>query len=337
MQKRENQQPQEQSPEIEGNIAHDSKNLAPEENSNADPESSKEEPVGPEKEVASNGDATEASTSNGSPNNNEEKSADAENKHDHSHDHGHSNTNADEDEQSKEYIDVKKLHEIFIFKEGETEHHHCHCHGHEYDELVSPSVAGARSSNLKRHSSFGGGSQSGAWTKTVPRLSVVSFVVSAPICLEEEEQVQTINPWVSILLTIVLSIHVILEGLTVGSSGAVNDMKTVFIAVVVHKVFAAFSLGSSLVASGYWTMSKAEGGRIMFFVLAGVFISLDVIGIAVGMCLSEAFEDESNLVAGVLQALLGGSFLFVSIVELIPGEFERSETLTCHFSPFCQP
>jgi zinc transporter 1/2/3 len=157
--------------------------------------------------------------------------------------------------------------------------------------------------------------------------------VTAPLCLEEEEQVQTINPWVSILLTIVLSIHVILEGMTIGSMNDAERIRSVFIAVAVHKAFAAFSLGSSLVASGYWTMSAAEGGRTMFFVLAGVYMSLDVVGLGIGIGLNEAFEDETNIVAGVLQSLLGGSFLFVSTVELIPGELEKMRNFNMPLFP----
>jgi len=158
--------------------------------------------------------------------------------------------------------------------------------------------------------------KSSNWAKTAGRPSVVSFAVAPP--MDEPEQQQTINPWVSILLTIVLSIHVILEGLTVGSATDIPTIKATFVAVATHKGFASFSLGSSLVASGYW-----ESQRFMFFVLAGVFVSIDIISIGVGMGLAEVFTENNSIAGAVLQSLLGGSFLFVATVELIPGELEK--------------
>lgn len=158
--------------------------------------------------------------------------------------------------------------------------------------------------------------KSSVWMKTAGRPSVVSFAVAAP--QDEPEAQQTINPWVSILLTLVLSIHVILEGLTLGSSQDVETIKTTFVAVATHKGFAAFSLGSSLVASGYW-----EGNRNMFFILSGIFVGVDIVSIGIGMGLGQFFDQNGDVVGAVLQSLLGGSFLFVATVELIPGEMEK--------------
>lgn len=154
---------------------------------------------------------------------------------------------------------------------------------------------------------------SSVWAKTAGRPSVVSFAV-APPQEEELDQQQTINPWVSILLTLVLSIHVILEGLTIGSAQNVTTIKSTFIAVASHKGFASFSLGSSLVASGYW-----ESDRIMFFVLAGVFVGVDIMSIGIGMALGDFFDQNGEVAGAILQSLLGGSFLFVATIELIPG------------------
>ena len=158
-----------------------------------------------------------------------------------------------------------------------------------------------------------GSRMSSVWAKTAGRPSVVSFAV-APPQEEELDQQQTINPWVSILLTLVLSIHVVLEGLTIGSSQDVQTIKSTFIAVASHKGFASFSLGSSLVASGYW-----EGNRTMFFVLASIFVGVDILSIGIGMGLGDVFEQNGDLVGAILQSLLGGSFLFVATIELIPG------------------
>jgi len=187
-------------------------------------------------------------------------------------------------------------------------------------------------SSQSRRSLYTTRRRSSAWSKFAPRPSTVAYIVSAPKQQEEEDKTkQTINPWVSILLTLVLSIHVVLEGLTIGSSSDVNTIQTTFLAVVVHKGFAAFSLGSSLIASGYW--GEMEGGsKKMFFVLAGVYASVDVIALGTGMALGAAFEATGSF-SGILQALLGGSFLFVSAVELIPGELEKMRNFNLPLVP----
>ena len=165
---------------------------------------------------------------------------------------------------------------------------------------------------------------SSAWSVFAPRPSAVSHQSKGHSNHTDEPKNQSVNPWVSILLTLVLSLHVVLEGLHIGSSSNVETIKSTFIAVVSHKGFAAFSLGSSLVASGYWGEVNANGGnsKFYFFLLAGIYVSIDILALGVGMALNAAF-DASGTFSGVLQALLGGSFLFISTVELIPGEIQK--------------
>ena len=246
--------------------------------------------------------------------------------HHHHHHHSHAHDHGDDDKTEKDAVDGAVLNRRTSAKSNKS------------NEI---SDMGTRSAQQLPEGMFGGGSQSSkarrrhsgasnvsgksgrsngsrmssVWAKTAGRPSVVSFAV-APPQEEELDQQQTINPWVSILLTLVLSIHVILEGLTIGSTQDVQTIKSTFIAVASHKGFASFSLGSSLVASGYW-----EGNRIMFFVLASIFVGVDILSIGIGMGLGNVFEQNGDLVGAILQSLLGGSFLFVATIELIPGTF----------------
>lgn len=155
---------------------------------------------------------------------------------------------------------------------------------------------------------------------TAKRPSVIGVVVShAPE--EDIDEKQTVNPWVSLLLLIVLSIHVLPKGLALGSDADPESIRTNFIAIVFHKGFSAFALDSTFITSGYWDKDR-PGGRKMFYILSLVYASMDIIGFAVGIGLSSAF-DEDIYASAILQAMLGGSFLFVSVVELIPGELEK--------------
>jgi zinc transporter ZupT len=163
---------------------------------------------------------------------------------------------------------------------------------------------------------------SSRWLVTAKHPSVIGFktedVNEMIMGQQDMDEKQTINPWVAILLLIVLSVHVLLEGLTIGSAQDLSALKSTFIAIVSHKLFGAFALGSSFVTAGYWQPEN----RKMFFVLSFIYAGMDVLGLGLGMALSSTFEEDSFAFA-ILQAMLGGSFLFVSAVELIPGELEK--------------
>lgn len=140
--------------------------------------------------------------------------------------------------------------------------------------------------------------------------------------LENLDERQTINPWVAVLLLVVMSIHVILEGLALGSASDVSAITSLFISIVFHRGFGAFALGSSFVTSGYWDNSR-PGGRRMFYIMTFVYIAMDIVGIAIGWGIGQTFDEESYGEA-VINAMLGGSFLFVSAAELIPGQLEKT-------------
>ena len=71
---------------------------------------------------------------------------------------------------------------------------------------------------------------------TAKHPAVMRLVVEQPE-LQDVDETQTVNPWVSLLLLIVLSIHVILEGLALGSSDDAETIRSNFIAIVFLGLF----------------------------------------------------------------------------------------------------
>ena len=59
-----------------------------------------------------------------------------------------------------------------------------------------------------------------------------------------------------------------------------------------------------------------------------MYSAMDIIGIAAGIGLGSTF-DENSYGNAIIVSLLGGSFLFASVVALIPGELEKMRAL--HF------
>lgn len=120
----------------------------------------------------------------------------------------------------------------------------------------------------------------------------------------------------SVILLFALSIHSIFDGLAIGVSSTTKEVISVTTAVLAHKGFAGYALGSSMVA--------AEMNDRHYFVLVTVFSSCSVIGIVLGTVfewlLAATIEDPAgnggSVVMGVIKAIVAGTFLYISIVEI---------------------
>jgi zinc transporter ZupT len=110
----------------------------------------------------------------------------------------------------------------------------------------------------------------------------------------------------SVILLVALSVHSIFEGLAIGVSSNPTEMASTTAAVLAHKAFAAYALGSAMVAS---QMDERH-----FFVLVSVFSCCSVLGIFLGMIFERV--GTNNAATGVIQAMVAGTFLYVSIVEI---------------------
>lgn len=132
---------------------------------------------------------------------------------------------------------------------------------------------------------------------------------------------ESAKPWTGVLLTLIISIHSILECIVIGSITDVHVLTSSYIAVAVHKIFDGFALGSGLVASGYWTKQRRK-----FIYISAFYVILNLISVGIGMAVSTAFSHDSAVIATLL-SLVAGSFLYVGVIELIPGELEKMRSL----------
>jgi zinc transporter ZupT len=113
----------------------------------------------------------------------------------------------------------------------------------------------------------------------------------------------------SIILLFALSIHSVFEGIAIGVSPAMSDVMSTAVAVLAHKAFAGYALGSSMIAS---QMNNSH-----FFVLVFVFSFCSILGIILGLlCEQLANSGHVGTITGVIQAMVAGTFLYVSIVEI---------------------
>jgi len=118
------------------------------------------------------------------------------------------------------------------------------------------------------------------------------------------------------IFMVALSIHSIFEGLGLGAESDEKGLLSVLIAVVSHKLLEAFALGLSIF--------YAKFRPLQYFSLL-LFYSLSTpIGTAIGIGVGE-ISNAGELVSGILVSLAAGSFLYISLIEILPQELHKPE------------
>jgi zinc transporter ZupT len=112
----------------------------------------------------------------------------------------------------------------------------------------------------------------------------------------------------SVILLFALSIHSIFEGMAIGVSPNMTEVISTTAAVLAHKAFAGYALGSSMVAS------QMKESHIL--VLCLVFGFCSIVGVFLGMLFQQLTDANDTVSNGVIQAMVSGTFLYVSIVEI---------------------
>jgi zinc transporter 1/2/3 len=128
------------------------------------------------------------------------------------------------------------------------------------------------------------------------------------------------------VLALILSIHSVLAGIALGMEGQANTYLAILIAILAHKGSAAFALGSSLIEAG---VSKARHTKIVL-----LFSISTPAGILVGIFMSSVFTGTgAQITEGIFDALAGGSFIYVAILDIINDVFDKKDRLWLKF--FC--
>lgn len=120
----------------------------------------------------------------------------------------------------------------------------------------------------------------------------------------------------SYVLLVALSVHSLFEGLALGLEDDERHILQLLYALVAHKSVLAFSLGSSLVMSNL-TTSRVIKSCVLFSAMCPL-------GIAIGTAVMESASNySSHLAAGLLQGLAAGTFMYVTVFEVMAPEFNR--------------
>lgn len=114
-----------------------------------------------------------------------------------------------------------------------------------------------------------------------------------------------------------LSLHSLLEGLAIGVQDTSAKVLILVTAVACHKYVVGFCLGLE-VNSGS-SDSRASAIRTLFLCML-IFAFGSVMGIAIGMALVDYEQFWSSSTIPILQAIAGGTLLYVTVCEVLPRE-----------------
>lgn len=119
------------------------------------------------------------------------------------------------------------------------------------------------------------------------------------------------------ILCLVLSVHSIITGISLGLEATLVSATAIFIAIIAHKGAAAFSLGVSL--------KENDFPRLRHVLIIGFFAAMTPLGLGLGTAFSKTLS--SNASAGfeaLFDALATGTFLYIAVVDIMEEVFKKT-------------
>ena len=125
----------------------------------------------------------------------------------------------------------------------------------------------------------------------------------------------------SLILLLALSLHTIFEGLAIGLQSTSQQVWTLFMAVSIHKVIMAFTMGIQ-----FMTVYEKKCRVILFMV---IFSLMSPLGIGIGITVTSAVESEFAVAvsSGILQGIATGTFVYVTFFEVLQKEVGQDHSL----------
>jgi len=154
------------------------------------------------------------------------------------------------------------------------------------------------------------------------------FVLFLEKVLVREKAMDALNEGESnypFVLFLVLAIHSIIAGMSLGLESEIVSGMAIFIAIIAHKGSASFALGVSLVKSNVKTSLIKK--TIIFFSI------MTPLGIVMGSILSSIDSSRTaTWFEAVFDALAAGTFIYIAILDIINEVFEKPEKRWAKFS-----
>ena len=127
------------------------------------------------------------------------------------------------------------------------------------------------------------------------------------------------------VLTIVLSVHSIIAGVTLGLETQISTSVAILLAILFHKGSEAFALIVSLHGSGVDSEKQKSVLRL--------FVFMTPLGLLVGTLASAQLSGVAATIAeGAFEALAAGTFIYVAVLDIIGDELSFDEDKGAEFA-----
>ena len=123
------------------------------------------------------------------------------------------------------------------------------------------------------------------------------------------------------VLTCALVIHSVLEGVAAGIITSETNLVILCIAILIHNIPAAFSLGIKL----------TKLNKLTRFLLMMAFVISSPLGIAIGIGISEL---KYPIIQAIFLALSAGTFMYIGCTEILPEQFHEKKDKWLKFTGF---
>ena len=120
------------------------------------------------------------------------------------------------------------------------------------------------------------------------------------------------------ILLVILSVHSIIAGATLGLEGKILGSVALFVAIIGHKGAAAFALGISL--------KKAEFPSSKYRKVTAAFSTMAPWGAVLGIMMATMLSSQSSVIfEAIFDSVAAGTFLYVATLDVMGEVFESSE------------
>jgi zinc transporter 1/2/3 len=127
------------------------------------------------------------------------------------------------------------------------------------------------------------------------------------------------------VLTLILSVHSIIAGASLGLESEFSTSVVIFLAIVCHKGSAAFALMVSLHSSGVGA-ARQRG-------ILALFVTMTPLGLLAGTIASATLSGQAALlIEGTFNALAAGTFIYVAVLDIIDEELAKSDDKLAMFA-----
>lgn len=134
------------------------------------------------------------------------------------------------------------------------------------------------------------------------------------------------RPAYAYLLLMLLSIHSVVEGVSLGLEAQVMATLAILLGIVCHKGSVAFALMVNAHGAGLKDRAQRR--------LLATFAAMTPIGVLIGMFAASAFDESeatATLMAGIFNTLAAGTFIYVAILHIIDGELSSRDVRVAKF------